>query len=389
MFSIRPSAEPSCARAVRCALGALTVAGAVCLPLSAHAFAAPTSPAPMYWWPAQVSGDQKALTVIYDSRCSAGTPRALVQETAASITIELLATHGMPCAAPPAFGQLSVSLRHRVAGRPVVGSRADPGLAGSEPSSDVAGRTAAGSLRAPRVVGLNAMDAKLALRMAGLTPHASSSSLTAEVTKERQLTPAPRKVLLATRPHRQASVGGTGSLLGAATPALEASPSPPLASAPPAVCANADLAPTSANLNAVGTAALCLVNQQRVQASLTALVGDEHLQLAAEQHSLDMTVNHYFSHTTPAGESFSTRLLASDFTVAGAGFQLGENLAWGTRSLSTPASIVSAWMNSPDHRANILNPGYRQTGMGIVAVAPAVDPNTPGATYTQEFGAVG
>jgi uncharacterized protein YkwD len=95
-----------------------------------------------------------------------------------------------------------------------------------------------------------------------------------------------------------------------------------------------------------------------------------------------MVVNNYFSHTTPTGEVVSVRALAWGFVVPGKGFQLGENLAWGTRNLSAPGSIVTSWMASPEHRANILDPAYRETGMSIV-------PAAPGATYTQEFGVVG
>lgn len=378
------------ARAACCALGVLAAAGAAHTPLSPTARADPTSQAPVYWWPAQVSHDQRTLTVIYDRSCATSPPRALIAETTATVTIELLAAQSVPCSMPPSFGQLAVRLGHRVGGRPVVGARADPRLPGGSPIQDVAGRTAQGAPLPPRVVGLDALDAKLALRRAGLIPHASSPSLTAEVIAERPVRSDVRKVRLAimARPRRHARAGA--GLTGAAhTPASGAPPPlPPIARRPP-TCANTGLEPNSRNLATVGLATLCLVNQERVWAGRVPLVDDGYLQLAADRHSLDMVVTDYFSHVSPAGESFLSRLLASGFVPPRAQFQLGENLAWGTFSLSTPASIVAAWMHSPHHRANILDPSYRQTGLGIVPAVPALESQGPGATYTQEFGTLG
>ena len=57
--------------------------------------------------------------------------------------------------------------------------------------------------------------------------------------------------------------------------------------------------------------------------------------------------------------------------------------------LATPTAIVAAWMASPDHRANILNRDFRDTGIGIVAQVPSRYANGMlGATYTQQFGVV-
>ena len=57
--------------------------------------------------------------------------------------------------------------------------------------------------------------------------------------------------------------------------------------------------------------------------------------------------------------------------------------------LATPAAIVGSWMKSPGHRANILNADFRDSGLGVVARAPQrYAHGQPGATYTQQFGAV-
>ena len=66
------------------------------------------------------------------------------------------------------------------------------------------------------------------------------------------------------------------------------------------------------------------------------------------------------------------------------GWSLGENLAWGSGELGTARGIHEAWMRSNGHRANILNPDFRELGIGI---RPGVPKDaTVGATYTANFG---
>jgi uncharacterized protein YkwD len=62
---------------------------------------------------------------------------------------------------------------------------------------------------------------------------------------------------------------------------------------------------------------------------------------------------------------------------------VGENIGWGTAQLSTPQAMVRAWMHSPGHRANILNPSFRDLGVGIVLGDPQ---GGDGVTYTTDFG---
>ncbi len=65
---------------------------------------------------------------------------------------------------------------------------------------------------------------------------------------------------------------------------------------------------------------------------------------------------------------------------------VGENLAWGETSRSSPRSIVRAWMHSHGHRANVLNPRFRELGAGVADGAPFGDNIEPAATYDHEFG---
>jgi uncharacterized protein YkwD len=92
-----------------------------------------------------------------------------------------------------------------------------------------------------------------------------------------------------------------------------------------------------------------------------------------------------FSHDSPDGRDFEDRILAAGYRSLGAGWTVGENIAWGTGSLATPRAITAAWMNSPGHRANVLEPDYREIGIGVALGTPGA--GADGATYTSDFGA--
>jgi uncharacterized protein YkwD len=93
----------------------------------------------------------------------------------------------------------------------------------------------------------------------------------------------------------------------------------------------------------------------------------------------------YFDHTAPGGVSFVDRIMRQDYVGPGQGWTLGENLAWGSYRLATPKAIVRSWMHSWGHRANILNPRFREIGIGVVSGAP--EPGThQAATYAASFG---
>ncbi len=152
-------------------------------------------------------------------------------------------------------------------------------------------------------------------------------------------------------------------------------------------CANADMLPAASNLSAVSDATLCLLNAERAARGLTALTVDRLLQKAALNHGSDMVVNRYFAHEGRNGSKPAERIRAAGYLSSGAAWRIGENLAWGTGDLSTPRSIMAAWMNSSGHRANILTAAYREIGFGVVAGNPNTSDGA-GATFVTEFGVV-
>src|SRR5215217_2255478 len=124
-------------------------------------------------------------------------------------------------------------------------------------------------------------------------------------------------------------------------------------------CANGDLLPGPANVATVAEATLCLLNAERADRGLTVLRPNAQLQRAALGHGADMVGRGYFSHSGRNGSQPAQRIRAAGYLSSGGAWRIGENLAWGTGELSTPKAITAAWMASPGHRANVLQPAYR------------------------------
>ncbi|MBL8030613.1 MAG: CAP domain-containing protein [Candidatus Doudnabacteria bacterium] len=101
------------------------------------------------------------------------------------------------------------------------------------------------------------------------------------------------------------------------------------------------------------------VNSERVLRNLPALLHDNRLSKAAQSKSNDMQSRHYFSHTDPEGNYIWNKIVAEGYTPYST---LGENLAI---DFFNTESLVSAWMNSPTHRQNILNESFKDQGMGL------------------------
>jgi uncharacterized protein YkwD len=153
-----------------------------------------------------------------------------------------------------------------------------------------------------------------------------------------------------------------------------------------ATCADSDLLPTSNDSARMAAATLCLINQQRAAAGLPALLDNGLLDTAASGLSLEMVAQNFFDHTSPSGSTMLSRLTAVGYILPNTAWSIGENIAAATGSLATPAAMVTAWMNSPGHRANILDPDFQDTGIGVTDGAPKVVGSGAGGTYTEDFG---
>ncbi|MBI2865172.1 MAG: CvpA family protein [Chloroflexi bacterium] len=132
--------------------------------------------------------------------------------------------------------------------------------------------------------------------------------------------------------------------------------------------------PLSSNLS-VDTSAedrmLNMVNAERAKAGLQPLVTDESLRAVARDHSREMFEMSYFDHESPVNGSPADRIRAAGvkFTLA------AENLAYAPNVEMAHSGL----MNSPGHRKNILNPGLRRVGIGVI------DGGIKGEMFTQNF----
>ncbi len=122
-----------------------------------------------------------------------------------------------------------------------------------------------------------------------------------------------------------------------------------------------------------------LVNQERAKAGVPPLKRNTDLDYAARFHAKDMNDDKYFAHDSYDGANlvcvWSTRI--SNFYTSWN--SLGENIAAG---YSTPDAVMAGWMGSPGHKANILNSGYREIGVGYYYGS-----NNYHSYWVQDFGA--
>lgn len=155
-------------------------------------------------------------------------------------------------------------------------------------------------------------------------------------------------------------------------------------------CANTELTPEAGNIGLVRAAVLCLINRKRAESNESPLKTNPELEAAAEGHCEELIADDYFAHVSPSGETPVDRIRDTGYIPnPNVGYVIGENLAWGTYQLSTPQSIVAAWIASPGHLANILESQYTETGIGVTPAVPvSLAAGAPGATYAQEFGVI-
>ncbi len=101
------------------------------------------------------------------------------------------------------------------------------------------------------------------------------------------------------------------------------------------------------------------INRRRQAHGCPAVVFNQALTLAAERHSKDMATNNFFSHTGSDGSTFSQRIVQAGYSPYQ---KIGEILAAG---YSSPKAVVDGWMNSPGHRAIMLDCIYDDIGISL------------------------
>lgn len=150
-------------------------------------------------------------------------------------------------------------------------------------------------------------------------------------------------------------------------------------------CPNAWTRPGRLTGQTAGRALLCLVNAERRLHGAGRLRSVGRLRRAAASHSADMAANNYFSHAAPDGHTATDRIRATGYLADARSWSIGETIAWGRERTGTPAAVMRMFLNSPPHRAILLDPGFRDLGVGIALGAPA-GPEAGALTVTLDFG---
>jgi uncharacterized protein YkwD len=152
-------------------------------------------------------------------------------------------------------------------------------------------------------------------------------------------------------------------------------------------CAGADSEPTAETRDVAAAAVTCVLNHEREKRDLPRLREHPRLERPAGRYVRAMVRGRYFAHTSPSGETMADRLRDSRYISDDRAWAVGETLAWGVGARSTPAATVAAWMDSRPHRRVLLDPRYRDLGIGVsIGVPIEAAEDAAGATYAAEFG---
>ncbi|WP_037881845.1 CAP domain-containing protein, partial [Streptomyces sp. NRRL F-5727] len=120
---------------------------------------------------------------------------------------------------------------------------------------------------------------------------------------------------------------------------------------------------------------IALANAERDRAGCGPLRAEARLARAAQGHADDMAARDYYAHDSPEGRDGGDRISATGYPWSA----WGENIHKGPK---TPERAMDDWMDSPAHRANILNCSFRDIGVGIALTAD-------GPWWVQDFGTRG
>jgi uncharacterized protein YkwD len=151
-------------------------------------------------------------------------------------------------------------------------------------------------------------------------------------------------------------------------------------------CGESTAPPTQLTLHQMQTSELCLINRARAHYGLQPLEYNADLRDSALGHSDSMVTHRYFAHEGPGG-TVDGRIARAGYLAHAQAFTIGENIGGGRGShYGSPMAIFKEWMHSPPHRENILDPHFRDAGVGVARGFP-LGANAGAATYTVDFGA--
>lgn len=170
------------------------------------------------------------------------------------------------------------------------------------------------------------------------------------------------------------------ALVGVALFLLAAAPEPAEAG-----CKGASAGPRSITEATATKATVCLINKERGKRGLSKLKSHANVARAARSHTKRMQKTKCFAHQCPGEPVLEGRLARADYLPCGCSWGIGENIAWGKKNKASPRRIVEGWMDSPPHRANILERSFHHAGVGVEWGSPYKG-RVPAGTYTLNLG---
>jgi uncharacterized protein YkwD len=166
-----------------------------------------------------------------------------------------------------------------------------------------------------------------------------------------------------------------------------AASSSPAAAAKPSGCAHASATPAHLAAAAAARTLQCLIAGVRREHGLPAVRVNGRLALAARRHAQDMASHDFFAHVSPGGKTVESRVKRAGYLGGVREWWLGEALAWGQARAGAPRAILRGLLSSPPHRAILLDPSFRDLGVGVAKGTPR-GASHGALTVTLDFGRV-
>jgi uncharacterized protein YkwD len=151
--------------------------------------------------------------------------------------------------------------------------------------------------------------------------------------------------------------------------AAAAASSSPAAAAEPS-CAHASTTPAHLSASAASRTLRCLIDGVRREHGLRSVRSNGRLALAARRHAQDMAAHDFFAHVSPGGATVESRVERAGYLGGVREWWLGEALAWGQARAGAPRAILKGLLASPPHRAILLDPSFRDVGVGVAKGTP-------------------
>ena len=155
-----------------------------------------------------------------------------------------------------------------------------------------------------------------------------------------------------------------------------------------AACADADLEAAPGTIDSVRAAILCVINEHRAVAGLDRLRASPQLDESAAWHSADMVAFGFLAHAAPGRPSLFRRVSGSGYFARTTDGLYSENIGIAPLGGASATRVVDAWLQSPEHRANVLYPRFSDLGVGAAFTPPhpVFYPGHSAVVLTTDFG---